>query len=287
MRFGDGAFGIALQQEGVGIQLVRAVAVEADFLGAVEFGLRTDAVLQFQQVARQGRVRETPAGIGLGRAAGGIARDLRQAYVGGSAEDRLGALKGLWDEPTTADGKFARLVLTARAAARIRPTEQTEDVDRLVASMLTAGLDRAARRWLGVAKVGGDAWAMLMLAEPRGAAVTYAQVDDYDGNAAKKRMLFAGLAGLGRMDAGEVQRGADDLGLNLAGGDAWSRAIDAAARADQPGTVVLLCAAGMQTADWRGVDPAMLFRMIAALRATGLEGYGRMIAAEAIARLPA
>ncbi len=222
-----------------------------------------------------------------GTAAGGIARDLRQAYAGGSGEDRLSALKGLWDEPAGATGKYARLVLTARAAARVRPSEGAEEADRLVASMLTAGLDRAARRWLAVAPVGGDAWAMLTVAEPRGRALTYAQVDDYDGSAAKQAMLFAGLAGLGRLNADEVARGADDLGLNLAGGDAWSRAIDAAARADQPGTVVLLCAAGMQTSDWRGVSPAMLFRMVAALRATGLEGYGRMIAAEAITRLPA
>lgn len=222
-----------------------------------------------------------------GTAAGGIARDLRQAYAGASAEDRLGALKGLWDEPEGAVGKYARLVLTARAAARVRPGDGRDEADRLVAAMLSAGLDRAARRWLAVAPAGGDAWAMLTLAEPRGRALTYAQVDGYDGGDARKRALFAGLAGLGRLSADEVARGAGDLKLNLDGRDAWSRAIDAAARAGQPGTVVLLCAAGMQTRDWRGVDPAMLFRMIAALRATGLEGYGRMIAAEAIARLPA
>lgn len=222
-----------------------------------------------------------------GTAAGGIARDLRQAYTGATAEDRLNALKGLWDEPEDATGKYARLVLTARAAARVRPSAGAAEADRMVAAMLTAGLDRAARRWLAVATAGGDAWAMLTVADPRGRALSYSTVDDYGGSTAKKRMLFAGLAGLGRLSSGEIASGAADLGLDLTGGDAWSRAIDAAARADQPGTVALLCAAGMQTGDWRGVDPAMLFRMVGALRATGLEGYGRMIAAEAIARLPA
>ena len=41
----------------------------------------------------------------------------------------------------------------------------------------------------------------------------------------------------------------------------------------------------MQTRDWRGVPPEVLFRIVAALRAVGLGGYARMIAAEAIARL--
>jgi hypothetical protein len=53
---------------------------------------------------------------------------------------------------------------------------------------------------------------------------------------------------------------------------------------DQPGTVTLLAAVGMQAATWRGVPPAALYRIIAALRAVGLEGEARMIAAEAIAR---
>ena len=94
------------------------------------------------------------------------------------------------------------------------------------------------------------------------------------------------MAGLGRLNPADVAKGAADFSIDLNRSDAWTRAIDAAARADQPGTVLLLCAAGMQTRDWRGVSPAMLYRMVAALRATGLEGYGRMIAAEAIARLP-
>ena len=220
-------------------------------------------------------------------AASGIARDLRAAYTGATATDRLSALKALWDEPKSARGKYGRLVLTARAAARLRPADGAEEADRLVAAMLTAGFDSDVQRWAGTVKRGGDAWAMVMLADPRRGEVGLSDVSAYSASDAKEAMFFAGMAGLGRLSAGDVSRGAGDYEVDLGRNDAWTRAIDAAARADQPGTVLLLCAAGMQTADWRGVRPDMLFRMVAALRATGLEGYGRMIAAEAIARLPA
>ena len=220
-------------------------------------------------------------------AASTVARDLRTAYIGGSAEERITAMTTLWDEPQDAFGKYGRSVLTARAAARIRPGDGGAASDRLVASMLSAGLDRRALRWMSVLPRGGDGWAMVTLADPRRGGLGLDTVKAYSGTPAKQAMLFAGLAGLGRLSQADVATGAQDLGLSLAGGDAWSRAIDAAARADQPGTVLLLCAAGMQTRDWRGVRPAMLYRMVTALRATGLEGYARMMAAEAIARLPA
>ena len=42
--------------------------------------------------------------------------------------------------------------------------------------------------------------------------------------------------------------------------------------------------AAMQTPAWAGVPPAMLYRIVASLRAVGLAGEARMIAAEAIAR---
>ena len=52
----------------------------------------------------------------------------------------------------------------------------------------------------------------------------------------------------------------------------------------QQGMVVVLAAIGMQTPRWDGVPPAMLYRIVGALRAVGLEGEARMIAAEALAR---
>jgi hypothetical protein len=54
---------------------------------------------------------------------------------------------------------------------------------------------------------------------------------------------------------------------------------------NQPATVVLLAAVGMQTPTWAGVSPEALYHIVVALRTAGLEGEARMIAAEAIARL--
>lgn len=222
-----------------------------------------------------------------GSTASSVARDLRDAYIGNSAAERIRAMTSLWDAPKDADGRYARSILTARAAARIRPADGGEATDRLVASILTAGLDRRALRWESVLTRGGDGWAMMTLADPRRGAVGSDVAGAYKATPARQAMFFAGLAGLGRLSEADIADGAEDYALNLAGGDAWSRAIDAAAQANQPGTVLLLCAIGMQTRDWRGVRPAALYRMVAALRATGLEGYARMMAVEAITRLPA
>ena len=59
------------------------------------------------------------AGDDQSTAENGTARDLRTAYTGADWPTRLDALKQLWDEPATPDGRFARLILTARAAARV------------------------------------------------------------------------------------------------------------------------------------------------------------------------
>lgn len=213
-----------------------------------------------------------------------IAGDLRTAYVGATAAERVTALKGLWEDKNAGGGSYGRLVMTARAAARLRPGDADGEADRMVAAILSAGLDRNARRWTAAAPVGGDAWAMLALSDPMKRTWDYNEVGRYGGSSEKAALFFAGMAGLGRLVPDDVARGAEKYGVDVGARDPWSRAIDAAARANQPGTVVLLCAAGMQTRDWRGVSAGALYRMVAALRATGLEGYARMIAAEAIAR---
>lgn len=223
-------------------------------------------------------------------AAGAIARDLRTAYVGSSQDARLDALRKLWDGPDDALGRYARLVLTARAAARIAPADKVEDVNRLIASMLTAGLDRAAMRWEDHVDRGTDAWAMLALADPAPRdMVPYGAIDSFKDNDAslnhlKTRMLVAGLAGLGRLSAGNAQRIAQAVDLRVGVENSWTRALTRAVEARQPGTVMLLAAVGMQTPDWDGVPPEALYRIVAALKAVGLEGEARMIAAEAIAR---
>jgi hypothetical protein len=168
------------------------------------------------------------------------------------------------------------------------PAAETAEADTLVAAMLTAGLDRTAARWRGFVPAGSDAQAMLTLADPDGPGRA-ASLDDYapsgPGAERKKQLYFAGLAGLGRLSPAQVEESAASLDVRIGAANAWTRAVDRAARERQVGTVLLLAAVGMQTGDWAGVPPEHLYRIVAALRAIGLSGEARMIAAEAIARL--
>ncbi|AXJ96215.1 MULTISPECIES: hypothetical protein [unclassified Sphingomonas] len=220
--------------------------------------------------------------------ASATASDLRTAYVGGSFDTRLAALRQLWGE-TAAQTPYARLVLTARAAGRMPARIGVADADRIVASMLTAGLDRGAARWRMAVPEGGDAWAMIALSDPDATArLPYAALSRYAGSgdaALKQRLFFAGLAGLGRLSPEDVERAAESLDVRIGATTAWTRAIDRAAADGDQGDVILLAAIGMQTPHWRGVPPAMLYRIVGALRTVGLEGEARMIAAEALARV--
>ncbi|MCU6452869.1 hypothetical protein LPN01_02135 [Sphingomonas sp. A2-49] len=225
-------------------------------------------------------------------AATATANDLRTAYVGGDAEARLSAMRSLWGNARNDADKapsVGRLVLTSRAAARLPARLGVEDARFLVASMLTAGLDRSAARWRNAVEEGGDAWAMIALADPdMGGRMSYRQLSSYTGRgdaALKQRLFFAGLAGLGRLSPEDIERAAQALDVRIGMQNSWTRAIERAAADGQRGTVVVLAAIGMQTPNWRGVPPAMLYRIVSALRAVGLEGEARMIAAEALARV--
>jgi len=194
----------------------------------------------------------------------------------------------LWGGANTRPS-YARLVLTARAASRLNPNLAKADADLLVASMLSAGLDRTAARWLGSVPAGSDAWAMIMLSDPDAyRRLSYSDLASYTGgegdSALKQRMLFAGLAGLGRLNQGDIERAAQSLGVRIGADNAWTRALDRAARDGQAGTVVLLAAVGMQAGSWKDIPPEALYRIVGALRGVGLDGEARMIAAEAIAR---
>ena len=225
--------------------------------------------------------QEAPAALSA------TAETLREAYVGDRAS-RLTALRSLWDGGSGPFGRYARLVLTARAAAGIVPAAETQGADRLVAAMLSAGLDRTALRWRGVVPAGGDGWAMLTLADPDGIGRP-ASLDDYAPSGPnaerKKQLFFAGLAGLGRLSAAQAEEAAASLDVRIGAANDWTRAVDRAARDRQVGTLLILAAIGMQTGDWAGVPPEHLYRIVAGLRAVGLSGEARMIAAEAIARL--
>lgn len=227
---------------------------------------------------------ETPA------AQARTANGLRDAYAANGADARADAMQRLWEEAETPSMRYARLVLTARAAARLPVSDGNARADRLVASMLSAGLDRTAMRWSGHVPEGSDAWAMLLLADPDAVArLSGATIGAFapEGPLAqrKRQLFFAGLAGLGRLSPGDVEERAAALDVRIGAANSWTRAIDRAAREGQAGTVLLLAAVGMQSGRWSGIPPAALYRVVASLRAVGLDGEARMIAAEAIARV--
>lgn len=229
------------------------------------------------------------AGDDVAAAPAATARDLRAAYEGQDAAARAAALTRLWDAPKGYEGRYARLVLTAAAAARMPQTLQKPDIDRLVAAMLSVGLDTPALRWRAKATPGSDAWAMLTLVDPAAPVLRYGVIASYagpdDAQRTKRRMFFAALAGLGRLSTSDIERGAQALSVRVGREDSWTRAIRIAARDREPGTVVLLSAIGLQTRVWRGVAPETLFHITRALRAVGMAGEARMIAVEAMSRL--
>lgn len=213
------------------------------------------------------------------------ARDLRTAYAGGSPRERVQAMRSLWDAVETPRLRYARLVLTAKAAAWIPATKDAADPDRLIASMLSAGYETAALQWRGVVAPGSEGWALLALAEPAG-TISYGDFQRYAGAASPRKaaMLLAGLAGLGRLSATDAARGAEAAKVSLTGANAWTQAIDRAGARNQPGMVALLAAVGMQSPRWDQVTPEALYHIVAAMRAAGLGNYARMIAVEAVTR---
>jgi hypothetical protein len=218
---------------------------------------------------------------------------LQQAYSADELDERVEALRALWSEPERDVERYARLILTARAAARVAPSEDhAEDSRSVIAALFTAGLDDAAARWGSVAEEldsGHDAWALLAVGAPRRVVtISQGRVADYvgeqDERSGKGAFLVAALAGLGRLPLDDVNAIASEHRLPLGLQNSWTRAIDRAAALDQPATVALLAAAGMQSLSWRAVHPAYLMHIVAALRRVGLEPEARMIAAEAITR---
>jgi hypothetical protein len=226
-------------------------------------------------------------------AAGTVGARLQTAWAGRNAATRMAAMRELWRQPETLHERYARLILTASAAARIAPSSDfAADADSLIASMLAGGLDRPAARWADIVTDGGNVngWALLAVGGPRGAVdVSRSTIDAYvetdDADRRRSQMLVAALAGLGRIEASDYSALSEALGIGAGSGSRWGTAIDRAAQAREPGTVALLAAVAMQTRDWEAVPPQYLFRLVRALRTVGLEFEARMIAAEAITRL--
>ncbi|MDT8760967.1 hypothetical protein MZO42_19885 [Sphingomonas psychrotolerans] len=215
-----------------------------------------------------------------------VARDLRTAYTDGDVSARVQALRTLWDAATTPRTRYARLILTARAASWIPANDKVEEADRLIASMLSSGYEAAALEWRGVVKPGSEGWALLALADPGGSQVAAGDVTGFAdaGSRRKAQMLLAGLAGLGRMGASNAQSAATALDVQIGGTNAWTQAIDAAGQRGDAATVALLAGVGMQSLSWDYVAPEALFHIVAAMRAAGMVNYARMIAVEAVTR---
>lgn len=215
------------------------------------------------------------------------AERLRQSYIGEDDTARVAALRDVWG----ADGNYGRLVLTAYAAARIQPNDDLrDDAPRLIAAMLSAGLDRNAMRWATVVPEGSAGWALLTLAQPqRSTPVSPGAVDSFMGDdesdaQRKSQFLVAGLAGLGRLEDGAVRNLSSSLGVDLARESAWSRTITRAADANNPALVSLLAGLGMQGNDWSMMTARHLYVIVRSLNQVGLTAEARMIAAEAVAR---
>lgn len=234
---------------------------------------------------------------------GDVGRDaptarLRAAYAGDDDASRMAAIRSFWDEAADMPGGlYAAEILTARAAARIAPDDSySADYERIIASMLSVGLDRQATRWAPLIEasspsIGDKAWALLAVGAPRPVvALNYSRIDGYGarlgaGGVERMRMLVAALAGLGRIPDDDAGRLAGRYGLSLDRETRWTRAIDRAAARGERGTVALLAAVGMQTTRWKHVPAHHLFHIVAALKRTGDEATARMIAAEALTRL--
>lgn len=219
----------------------------------------------------------------------GLAVSLREAYVGANASDRLAALEGIWGGDRAQD--YGRYVLTAYAAARIPPSRDLAgSAAPLIASMLTAGLERDAAAWADAVETGSEAWALIALANPAargnagGGAIDSFIDDDGSTGQRKSQFLLAGLAGLGRVSAGTRTSLAERLKLDLERSSNWSRMITRAADVDNAALVALLAGLGMQGSSWDQMTPRHLYHIVRSLDRVGLSAEARMIAAEAVAR---
>lgn len=219
------------------------------------------------------------------------AESLRTAYVGASPSEKMAALRSLWDGGANPEARYSRQVLTAYAAARMPVSGNFPgDLDDLVISMLAAGLDQNALKWVKQADVGSVAWAMLALAAPqRAEPVDSGALNSFYGNdssdeSRKSQFLLAGLAGLGRLDAGVAKDFADKLEIDLGRSTNWTRLIQQAAEVNNRELVVLLGGIGMQGDSWARMTPLHLYHIVSALNRVGLSAEARMIAAEAVAR---
>ncbi|MEM1131583.1 MAG: hypothetical protein AAGH53_01450 [Pseudomonadota bacterium] len=216
---------------------------------------------------------------------------LREAYRQFAPADRLAAIEQLWSDGSDGLERYGSQVLTARAAARFPVMSAYADsADGLVASMLSAGLDRNAVRWRSLVSEGSIAWGLIAVGQPStGEQISEANLrsfadNDPSDNYRKTAFLVAGLAGLGRTESDIAEELAAEYGFALQKESRWQKALTQAAEANNAALTVLTAAVGLQAQDWSGMSPAHLFHIVRALDQVGLEAEARMIAAEAVTR---
>lgn len=226
---------------------------------------------------------------------------LRMCYVADGDTARVSAMHGFWTGEGLGEGRtvdrYAALILTARAAARIAPDDDhASDVAELVGAMMSAGLDRKAAGWGPVVSAmspekSDPAWAILAVGTQRVSVDLSADrlasvADRWSENKPQKlRLLLAALAGLDRLRTEDQLKLLQDYQVGFDNRSNWARLLLRAADRKEPATVALLVSVGLQRTGWSGVSSAMFATMIRALHDVGLDGEARMIAAEAMTRL--
>jgi len=215
---------------------------------------------------------------------------LRDAYAAATTVARVAAMRTIWTSGATEPDHYAAHLETGIAAARL-PVDRAvaADAPELIAAMLAAGIEDRAARWWPVVARGDDAaaraaWALLAVGANGGIAVSPARFAAYANDVSPHRaaLLLAALRGLGNAQSNDWQTARGESGqVDVV--NSWTRAIDAAGRAQRVGEVAVLAATGLQTR-WAGVPPAHLFHIVAALVAAGRGHEARMIAAEAVSR---
>lgn len=214
---------------------------------------------------------------------------LNRAYTA-NLEGRMSAMNSLWNSRDNELSRYSMRVLTARAAAQLMPSDLASgDVDALVSSMMTAGLDIQAKKWLTVADTGTPAWAQIMVGTNIEEKISSSDVDDFYGqdssaSALKTAMLIASAAGLGRLEDESAKDISDQYDAGLFKETSWSKSINNAINRNDKGAVILLSAAGLQGDSWSKVPAFHIYNIVKALNAVGLNAEARMIAAEAIDR---
>jgi len=214
---------------------------------------------------------------------------LNQAYTA-NVEGRIEAMRSLWNSRESKVAQYSMKILTARAAARIMPTDlSSDDVNIIVSSMMTAGLDTQSLKWLEYAETGSLAWAQIMVGSDSDIVLTESTIDSFtiqddNGNLKKTKLFLAALDGLGRIEEGVYQEAAAQYNSDSRKDNRWSRSLSKAVDRDDKAAVVLLVAAGLQGNDWSKVPAFHLYHLTKALKNIGLEAEARMIAAEAIDR---